>query len=287
MCFSLSVVFCTLATERPLLVALANITFLVIANIVRVFSLVVLIEVLQQREIAAVLHLPLGVIGFIIASGLTLLLLQKVPQYNQKPLVIQEIKYQKAKLNYNWLIGIVIILAVIGQLSFNQSKIAQFKSIDLPQTIITQTLPLTATEAKFFDKNNTSFAEKLRFDSNDLSGSMLIVKTDTWQATHPPELCLMGSGLKIDKMNSKLINDSINARWLSLQDGKLSATYWFQSYDITTDDFISRLWEHISHRNKTWVLISVLFDDWENPDSREIKDFTNTIYQTINQSLNL
>ncbi|MDJ0681310.1 MAG: exosortase O [Xenococcaceae cyanobacterium MO_167.B52] len=272
---------------RWLLVALANITFLVMVNVIRVFSLVVLIEVLQQKQIAEVLHLPLGIIGFIVASGLTWLLLQKVPRYNQKSSVIQETEYKQIKLSSNWLLGIVVILSLVGQLNFNQAKIAEIKSIVLPQEIATNTLPLTATEASFFNKQNTSFVEKLRFDSNSLSGSMLIVKTDTWQAHHPPELCLMGSGLKIDKMNSKLINDSINARWLSLQDGKLSATYWFQSYDVTTDDFISRIWEHISHRNKTWVLVSVLFDDWENPDSGEVKDFTNTIYETINQSLNI
>ena len=86
-------------------------------------------------------------------------------------------------------------------------------------------------------------------------------------------------------MESKLISDSINARWLSLQDGELSATYWFQSDRETTDDFISRIWEHITHRNKTWVLISILFDESENPNSTEIQNFANTIYQTIDRGL--
>ena len=112
-----------------------------------------------------------------------------------------------------------------------------------------------------------------------------MVASKSWQAHHPPELCFLGNGFKVDNMESQLISDSINARWLSLQDGELSATYWFQSDRETTDDFISRIWEHITHRNKTWVLISILFDESENPNSTEIQNFANTIYQTIDRGL--
>lgn len=269
-----------------LLVALANIIFLSIVNIVRVFSLVFLIEVLQQKEIAGVLHLPLGVIGFIFASVGTWILLQKVSRHSEILPAIKDSESNNKWLNLNWLTGATIVLVLIGQFNFNQTKIANIKPIDLPQPIATNVLPLTATEAQFFNKQNTSWVEKLRFNSNSLSGSMLIVKSDTWQAHHPPELCLMGNGLKIDSMNSKHLNDSINARWLSLEDEKLSATYWFQSSEITTDDFIARIWDHITHHDKTWVLVSVLFDRQENPDSKTIKDFTNTIYRTINQGFN-
>jgi exosortase O len=113
---------------------------------------------------------------------------------------------------------------------------------------------------------------------------MLMVASDTWQSHHPPELCFVGNGFKVDKMNSTLINNAINARWLSLQNGELSAVYWFQSKETTTDDFVTRIWDYLSHRHKTWVLVSVLFDRAENYDSPEIKNFSNTIYQTIDRN---
>ena len=78
----------------------------------------------------------------------------------------------------------------------------------------------------------------------------------------------------------------INARWLSLQNGTLSAAYWFQSSQSTTDDFISRIWERMTQRNEAWVMVSILFDDAENPDGKEIEDFSEIIYQTINRDLN-
>ena len=276
---------------RWLLVAIANMLFLIAANMVRVMILVMAIEVFQQQQIADVIHLPLGIVGFIIASVLTWVLLQKVPRNYQSyqqlsELESEEINYQHRYKHLNWLLVLVISLGILGQLQPQQFSKVTFKSIDLPSEIKTEKLTLTTAEANFFDNPANPLVEKIRFKTDNLSGSMLMVASNSWQSHHPPELCFTGNGFKVDQMDSKLINDSINARWLSLQNGELSATYWFQSAQGTTDDFIDRIWEHISHRHKTWVLVSVLFDDAENPDSNAIKNFSNTIYQTINQTFN-
>ena len=276
---------------RWLLVAVANLLFLTLANVVRVLTLVVIIEVWQQPQIAQILHFPLGIIGFIVASVITWVILQKVPHHIEKPSDIQKSQSYQQKLNLNWLLIVVIVLGIIGQINPRQlstnslDAISKAGAVALPQDIVTENLQLTPAEANFFDNPANPFVQKLRFQSHQLSGSMLMVASNSWQAHHPPELCFLGNGFKVDNMESQLISDSINARWLSLQDGELSATYWFQSDRETTDDFISRIWEHITHRNKTWVLISILFDDSENPNSTEIQSFANTIYQTIDQGL--
>ena len=272
---------------RWLLVAIANLVFLIAANIVRVLILVITIEVLQQPQAAEILHLPLGIAGFIIASALTWILLQKVPRnFQELPNIqnIQTAKDNRKPANYSWILAIIITLGIIGQFQpFQLNRIA-LQPINLPSEIATETLALTPAEVNFFDSPANPVVQKLRFQSNALSGSMLMVASDTWQSHHPPELCFVGNGFKVDSMISTLINDSINARWLSLQNGKLSAAYWFQSDRETTDDFISRIWDHLAHRNQTWVMVSVLFDSKENPDSVAIKNFSNTIYQTINQN---
>ncbi|ELS03539.1 Transmembrane exosortase [Xenococcus sp. PCC 7305] len=272
---------------RWLLVAIANLLFLVIANIVRVLALVVIIEVWQQPQIAHILHLPLGIIGFIFASVITWIFLQKVPRHIQKESAIQPANHLKQKSNLNWLLPLVIVLGLIGQIKPSQISPISLDAIALPPAIVTENLQLTPAEANFFDNPANPLVQKLRFQSDQLSGSMLMVASNSWQSHHPPELCFLGNGFKVDNMKSKLISDSIHARWLSLQDGNLSATYWFQSDQDTTDDFISRIWEHITHKNKTWVLISVLFDEKENPNSAEIQDFARNIYQTVNKTLNI
>ncbi|MFM2314112.1 MAG: hypothetical protein RLZZ04_3388 [Cyanobacteriota bacterium] len=275
---------------RWLLVAIANLLFLIAANIIRVLILVITIEVLGQQQIADVLHLPLGIVGFIIASGLTWILLQQVPTVPQNSpnlSLTSEPKYPHQlnnRFNYQRLLSIVIILGIIGQFQPFQSAPIALQAIDLPPAIATETLPLTPAETDFFASPANPVVQKLSFQSDRLTGSMLMVASDTWQSHHPPELCFLGNGFKVDSMNSTLLNDSIHARWLSLQNGELSAAYWFQSEQSTTDDFVARIWDHISQRNKTWVLVSVLFDHAENPNSTEIKNFSNSIYQTINQN---
>ncbi|MEY2856537.1 MAG: hypothetical protein RLZZ74_846 [Cyanobacteriota bacterium] len=274
---------------RWLLVAISNILFLIAANIIRVLILVITIEVLEQKQIADVIHLPLGIVGFIFASGLTWALLQKVPRNSPNLSIIADISEQKStnqpnhRFNYQRLLSIVIILGVLGQFKPLTEHIS-LKSLDLSSEIITATLPLTAAETDFFASPANPLVQKLSFQSDRLTGSMLMVASDTWQSHHPPELCFLGNGFKVDSMSSIVLNDSIHARWLSLQNGKLSAVYWFQGDEITTDDFVARIWDHISHRNKTWVLVSVLFDEAESPDSTEIKNLSNSIYQTINQN---
>jgi exosortase O len=271
---------------RWLLIAIANLGLLILVNILRVLILVIAIEVWQQRQIAEVLHLPLGIIGFAIASFSTWFLLQQVPRQPALLSTIKELPFKTVKINFSWLLTLVILLGIIGQLDPNQIYRHNLQAINLPSEISTQVIPLTPPEANFFDNPANPIVQKLRFQNNELSGSMLLVQSNTWQAHHPPELCFVGNGFQVDKMESKLINNTINARWLSLQKGKLSATYWFQSNHGTTDDFISRIWEHITQRQQTWVLVSILFDRPEDANSQKIQQFTNSIYQGVNLALN-
>lgn len=268
-----------------LLVAIANLGLLILVNILRILILVIVIEIWQQKQFAEILHLPLGIIGFAIASFLTWLLLQQIPRDSEALSTINALPLKAVNINFRWLLSLIIILGIFGQIDPNQINQITLQSIKLPSEITTETLPLTIPETNFFANPSNPIVQKLRFQNQDLSGSMLLVQSNTWQTHHPPELCFVGNGFQVDNMESKLINN-INARWLSLQQGTQSATYWFQSNTTTTDDFVSRIWDHITQRNHTWVLVSILFDRSENSDSQSIQQFTNSIYQAINFSLN-
>ena len=275
---------------RWLLVAIANLLLLITANVIRVLILVVTIEVFQQPQSADILHLPLGIAGFALASAMTWILLQKVPRNAQLPslklkaALENKSNRQNRQQNFSWLIAGVICLGIVGQFNPWQSEQTVLNPLKFPETIATQTLDLTPAEANFFDNPTNPVVQKVRFNSAELTGSMLMVASNSWQSHHPPELCFLGNGFKVDKMESKRIADGINARWLSLQNGELSASYWFQSQQTTTDDFVARLWEHISHRDKTWVLVSILFDRPEDSESSEVKNFSKTIYRAIERN---
>ncbi|NEO72592.1 exosortase O [Moorena sp. SIO3H5] len=333
---------------RWLLVCTANLVLLAIANTIRVLLLVMIIEVWQQQQIAEVLHVPLGLMGFILACASSWMLLQTVPQnsgglmlattvfrdlsllgkdkkqrslekgnplrkgnlgycsnsglalkddqwrLNKQNRHLQATALVKTGVSYEfqqksksitWLLIVVIALGLVGQIQPIQEKVNAIASIQLPQQLVSEPLPLTEAEQRFFDNPALPIAQKQRFVYGNLSGSMLLVASSAWQAHHPPELCLVGNGFKVDSIKPTLLNQSVKARWLSLEDGKRSATYWFQSPQGTTDDFLSRIWDYIAHRNKTWVLVSVLFDNEHNPDSAEIDNFASAIHDAIHQSL--
>lgn len=289
------------------------------ANIVRVLILVVITYVLQQRVYAQMLHLPLGLLGFICACTITWAMLQTVPKHKDglnstcvqcvtnAPLTYTNVGY--AALTHktifaNLLVGKIeerikhstfpkwvqallpIFLIILAQVQIYQSQQpTSIASLQLPPTIVREFIPLTAAEQRLFQDSSTA-AKKYRFASGELSGSMLLVSSTSWATYHPPEMCFVGNGLKVDSIERRWLTPEIQGRWLSLQDGKLSATYWFQSPVETTDDFLSRLWNHITRHQKTWVMISVLFDNQRDFDDPEVKSFATAIHNIIHRNLN-
>jgi exosortase O len=268
---------------RWLLVCGASLFLLILSNIVRVLILVLITNVLQQPTSAQMLHLPLGLLGFVCACGLTWVMLQSVP--NSSPTPPTPSAPPAIKLQALLLICI-ITLALIPQLRHPQEKPLSIASLNWPQQMVSERVSLTAAEQRFFDNTSAAVPEKRRFGLGELSGSILLVSSTSWASYHPPELCFVGSGLKVDGTQRKWLTPSVQARWLSLQDGKLSATYWFQSPEQTTDDFLSRLWSQVTRRQKTWVMVSVLFDSSQNPASPEVRTFATTIHDVIDHSLN-
>jgi len=280
---------------RWLLVCASNLFLLVCANIIRVLLLVVITYVLKQPLIAEILHIPLGLIGLACACGLSWMILQTVPKQGEVKDAGTQGRGDAENFSTSspaslaaqaFLIAFVIVLIPINQLyHLQQEQPRSLASLHLPEQIMSESIPLSAAEHTFFDNYPSIVPEKRRFVAGDLSGSILMVANTTWRTYHPPELCLMGTGLKVNRMEKKSLTPAVQARWLSLADGKYSAAYWFQSPKQTTDDFLSRLWSDVTRRQKNWVLISVLFDRSLSPDSTEIRNFTTTIHNAIDQSL--
>ncbi len=276
---------------RWLLVCGFSLFLLIVSNIVRVLILV-LITQLQQPTFAQILHIPLGLLGFICACGLTWLMLQRVPKHQLPKSQQQDRKTEKTPLSIHHtsfktqtlLVVVLIALALIPPFHHRQQELLAITS--LPSGLESQRVALTEAEQRFFDNATATVSEKWRFTSGELSGSILLVSSSSWSSYHAPELCFVGSGLKVDRTERKWLTPNVIARWLSLQDGKLSATYWFQSPQQTTDDFLSRLWSQVTRRQKNWAMVSVLFDSAKNPDSSEIRTFATTIHNFINRSLN-
>ena len=270
---------------RWLVVGLANLGFLAIANIGRVLILTILTHVLHQSAWAEILHVPLGLSGFIMASLLTWGLLRWVPKAGMKPRAEERLEVAPIALNWRSLLGLAGLLLVLAIVPVPQSERA-IAAMDLSRLqwaapMQTQELSLNPQEQQFFADYPGVTTRKQQFQYGELTGTSVLVSSPTWQAHHAPELCLTAIGYKIAPVVQRLITPDVTARWLSLDDGKKSAVYWFQSATRTTDDFFSRFWDEVFRRESSWTMVSVVFDRAEAPDSPIVRASIEQMHDAI------
>ncbi|WP_333150121.1 exosortase O [Microcoleus sp. B9-D4] len=275
---------------RWLAVGAANLLMLVCANTARVAVLVLVSEVFQQPNIAQIMHVPLGIVGLVCACFVTWLMLQRVPKF--QPEKTRGISaqpnsgiLQNHPLAKPGIIAAVTVLAVMAQLSHVETSKMDLASLRLPEDIKSESIPLNPSEQKFFGNYPDTQTQKIRFVAGNLRGSMLTVASTSWQTYHAPELCFVASGIPVNGIEKKQLTPSVTARWLSLKNNQLSAAYWLQSAQLTTDNFMSRIGSDLTHKNHNWVLVSILFDSSLQAENQEVKELASNVYTTVKQSL--
>jgi exosortase O len=271
---------------RWVVVGLANLVFLAIANTGRVLILTLLTHVINQPAWAEILHVPLGLIGFVMASLLTWGLLRWVPK-TEKSAPADRTEITLVKLHWRSLLGLaglLLALAIVPVPQFDRS----ITSVDLSRLqwaapMQTQPLDLNSSEQKFFANYPGVTTRKQQFQYGGLTGTSVLVASPTWQAHHSPEVCLASIGYKIAPEIQQLVTPDVTARWLSLDDGKKSAVYWFQSATSTTDNFNSRFWDEVFRRESRWTMVSVVFDRADSPESPAVQGFIKQTHDEIDR----
>jgi exosortase O len=274
---------------RWLLVCAANFIFLILANIARVLTLVMITHVLNQPEIAEILHIPLGVFVFSTACLFTWVLLRGVPFGGRGA---QEHRNRGAqghrrvtKVRNLFLVQAVLTVCILGLslIPHPQSTATPLAltNLEASLSVPTQSVDLTSFEQKFFADYPSTTAQKQRFDFHGVSGSLLLVSSPTWRAQHAPELCLVAMGFQVGQSKKAQLTPEITGRLLSLNQGTRKAVYWFQSSQRTTDDFISRMWGEVTRREPTWVMVSILFDQPYQLDNPEVGSFLTKVNQAV------
>jgi exosortase O len=271
---------------RWLLVCIANIVLLLAANIGRILLLVLITNVGDRPDLAPILHVPLGLIGFITAGLITWLLLQTVPRHKDTTTTCRKEESKTRPLgNLQPLTGQIIVISCILGLALiphpQKATTSAIASIQLPLEMHSEPLQLTKVEKEFFANYEGAIAQKYSFEWQNIPGSILFVSSNSVQAYHAPELCFAGNGFKVDSMQQKQLSTKVLGRWLSINNGTMAATYWFQSPKRTTDDLLTHLWGSVTRQDRSWVMVSVLFERPQNPDTPEIIAFTTNIHDAI------
>ncbi len=262
-------------------------------NLIRVGILVLVGQVQGWMLAAEMLHIPLGVLGFVAACAAVMILLRRQPSLPSTPPTPTVIP-----LRPRWLAPVLVITFLAMGLLYAQRPQTGLTHTaqpwNFPSEFTTTPLPLKPDEQEWFTRDGAESADRFRFEwqhgEQRLTGSMILVTSRTWRAHHRPERCFEVYGLTIDNSHPHLVNPGFPLRLVSLGDGEgrslLSAAYWFQSPTRTTDDYATRIWADLSPQRDRWMLVSILFDEVHNPNTKRIEIFYTQLQKAVIQHLN-
>lgn len=279
---------------------------ILIFNYIRIILLITAYSVLHQPNLANVIHVPLGLLGFICSCIISWFWLkkdrkglssfvhstrwntfyknskQKCYTYFEKLVATQSLK---ANI-YAQLFIISLLLTSTLFYSPLQSKIIVIpaQTTNWPAELNVSTLSLSISEQKYFQQEGASII-KNKFRYKNLSGSFILVFSTNWRAHHNPERCTQGNGLHINSSETHFIEHHFPLKLLNLNDSDLSACYWFQSPSTITEDFSSRIWKQLRGEENNWALVSILFDQPTDVSTPEFTEFVSTLKTQVDHSL--
>jgi len=290
---------------RWLLTALVFAGLLFTANLARVGVLVVVGQVAGWWLIAEMLHVPLGVLGFVAvcAAAIALLRLQRPIAQDawdahdgfdatgaEGPRTDDTLPVLARPIWLAPALATAILVMALVYIPRPQTGLAQPPPAwEFPADLVTEPVPLKPDEIEWMTHDGAKSADRRRFEWRGITGSMILVTSTTWRAHHRPERCFEVYGLSLDDSRTHLVTPAFPVRFVSLGDGDghvlLSATYWFQSADRTTDDCATRIWADLAPERERWVLVTILFDSVHDPHSADIQAFYTALHHAVARNL--
>jgi exosortase/archaeosortase family protein len=293
------------------------------ANLARVSVLVVVGQVAGWRLVAEILHVPLGVLGFVGACAVAVSLLRlrgsndwedewcadgikkdadatRCEEVGIKDAFDSEAdecvhpgRGQSVLVRPIWLAPVLSAAILVMALAYtprpNTGLTQTPPQWEFAADLATEPMLLKPHEIDWLTRGGAETADRRRFEYQDISGSMIIITSKTWRAHHRPERCFEVFGLSLDDSRTYLIESDFPLRFLSLSygdgHGHLSATYWFQSLERTTDDYGTRIWADLKPERDQWVLITVMFDGVHDPSSADLQAFYSALHDGVAHSL--
>ena len=257
-------------------IGIAFVVVLLAANLARVAILVAIGQIAGWRLLAEMLHVPLGVLGFVAACVIVIVLLRwrVSDQYPTDKHATDNYTPPARPIWLTPLLGLIILTMALLYTPRPQTASAHPSSaVRFPADWDAAPWALSTGEQEWLARSGVQGAERWRFQYGELSGSLLFVSSNTWRSHHRPERCFEVYGLKTDSSYTTLIASDFPIRVLTLsaEQGKhqLSAAYWLQSADQTTDDYATRIWDDLTPERQPWVLVTILFDEVIDPQSSE------------------
>lgn len=269
-------------------VALGFALLLLAANVLRVGALVVSAQVFALPVLAQMLHVPLGVLGFVGACAAAVWLL-RFCRTADTPLPAPKNFRAPARAFAPLLLSGIALLGISYMPRPQGALTASAPTWDFPPTLQTVALPLKPDESAWLMRDGAEAAPRFRFNYQGVTGSLIVVLSKTWRAHHYPERCFQVYGLEMAESHAQLVAENFPVRAVTLRDpqtnARLDATYWFQSAARTTDDYGTRVWADTAGAPERWALVSILFDAPIPANDARVAALYQTLHDVAAQTL--
>lgn len=301
---------------RWLLAGLGFVLLLLSANLARVAVLVLVGQVAGWRLWAEMLHVPLGVLGFVGACAAALVALRWTGAQDLP--VVEPEQASSGVERPTWLFIFlamsVFVMAFLYSPRIESALAESLPTWEFPADLLVDPWPMSKGETNWLAKAGIHSADRWRFQwhyssaaqglnqelsglgplenftsNSRLSGSILLVSSRTWREHHRPEACLEVYGLTVDRSFSILVAPDFPVRALMLTDDqghdRLTAVYWLQSQTNITEEYATRIWADLAPERQRWVLATILFDSQVDPSSVEVQAMYHAVRSGIQQNL--
>ncbi|MEP3891276.1 MAG: exosortase O [Hellea sp.] len=237
---------------------------LIVANTIRVTLLIWISEVLLYRDIAETIHMPMGLMLFCIVCMCGVYMLYKLKPFrsgdNDRISSAKISSERYAALTSSLLCVLIAAIFIAAMVMSPPQDLKGRGAVTLPSDMAVTSVQLTPTETRFFGARERTFAGKWLFEYQNLSGSMLVVRSGAANGLHAPEVCMLGNGISVDHMESRDFGAG-QYRFLTVDNERRNAVYWMQGDRTITDDFRKRLNNFIFGQQDDWVMVTILLDE--------------------------
>jgi exosortase O len=284
---------------RWLLVVVLTALLLLSANLIRVAALALTGPVLGWTQLAQMLHVPLGVLGFVATCAAAVFLLDRLPAWpsDSQPsgpaIALRQMPQPRWLSPLLALTLLTLVLLYVPRAAISSAPAFSQPVWRFPDGLQLQSAPLSKQEQEWIRQGGAEKADRFTFQwqgaGQPVSGTLLLLSSQTWRGQHRPERCFEVFGLTVRESTTFLVSPGFPLRYLSLSGaavpGQTSAAYWLQSANQTTEDFGKRIWADLRPERETWVLVTVLFDQQYDARRPELADLLTAMHASIASSL--
>jgi len=280
---------------RWLLAALGMAVLLVASNVLRVTALALVGPALGFEQGARMLHLPLGVLGFAGACAAAVFFLGRIPERPAPNAAADARPLRQPAWLGALLAGCGLALALAYTPRPAAAQPAAPPTWAFSTDLAVQPAPLSAEELAWLRQDGADQAVRYSFTwqpenaAQPVTGTFMLLTSQTWRGQHRPERCFQVYGLTVSETYTYLAGADFPMRYLALTaPGTLppvSAVYWLQSPSQTTEDFGRRIWADLSPQRERWVLVTVLFDRDYAPQLADLNGFFDSLHASVGSSL--